>query len=339
MKIGLSCPWGFPGEIDLSQFTGNDAGEIDDVKFEMIGERHETKVDVWFILDDLFCEESIVSVAKKDVFYVSSENIYPPDFFLAPNKQRFLNQFSRIYSCFPSFRKHASFASPFLPWMVNSNHGSVFRPHERDINFLSALPPVQKTKELSVFCSAKATTPEQRMRLAFVEELKKYFGSALDWFGNGINSVDEKWDGLADYRVTLALENRQTPGMYTEKIFDPFLAWSLPLYWGAPDIQKFLPIGSNQILDLRDFKGCAKQIHQALKQASNPEAIEQLREGRALVLGNLHFLKRLIRIAKSQKGRKSHTSVEEVKVRPQRRFRPTADLKLARILRNFRGQF
>lgn len=335
MRIGLSLPWGSPKNIDLSQFTGNPEGEIDDVKFEVLGENNEVELDAWVVIDDLFFDSARAIVRNDEVIYVSAENIHSPDIFLKPDKQRFLGQFSAVYSCFSSFQENADFAPPFLPWMVNGNHGTVFTPHERDVNFLSGIEPMIKEREISVFCSDKSATPEQRLRLSFVEELKRYFGSAIDWFGNGINTVEQKWDGLAPYRVTLALENRESPGMYTEKILDPYLAWSFPVYWGAPDIMKFLPVDSSQILDFRDLGACKRQIREALEKSSTSEAIDQMKEARESVLGELHFLRRMVAIVKSRKSRSSPDSsstLKKVGLRRQRRFKSAGDFSARTLL-------
>lgn len=45
-----------------------------------------------------------------------------------------------------------------------------------------------------------------------------------------------KRDFLAAYKFTIAFENSRAPGYYTEKILDPMLAGSIPVYWGDPGI-------------------------------------------------------------------------------------------------------
>ena len=41
------------------------------------------------------------------------------------------------------------------------------------------------------------------------------------------------------------------PGYITEKIFDCFKARSVPIYWGASDIEKYIP--KDCFIDFRDF--------------------------------------------------------------------------------------
>ena len=46
---------------------------------------------------------------------------------------------------------------------------------------------------------------------------------------------------LARYKFTLAFENSQSEGYVTEKFFQPLIAGSVPVYWGAPDVADFAP--------------------------------------------------------------------------------------------------
>jgi hypothetical protein len=63
---------------------------------------------------------------------------------------------------------------------------------------------------------------------------------------------DDKFKTLKDYKFTLCFENSVFPGYVTEKIFDAIFAGSVPIYYGAPDIQKYIPAGA--FIDFRDFK-------------------------------------------------------------------------------------
>ncbi len=55
---------------------------------------------------------------------------------------------------------------------------------------------------------------------------------------------EKKIDTLARYKFSLVLENCEFPGYVTDKIFDAFLAGCVPIYWGAPDIEKYVPRGT-----------------------------------------------------------------------------------------------
>jgi hypothetical protein len=67
--------------------------------------------------------------------------------------------------------------------------------------------------------------------------------------------VLEKVSTLSNYRFALCFENTAFHGYVTEKIFDCFVAGSIPIYLGAPDIKSLVPPGS--FIDARDFRDFA----------------------------------------------------------------------------------
>lgn len=47
-----------------------------------------------------------------------------------------------------------------------------------------------------------------------------------------------KLDFIKKYKFTIAFENSSMLGVTTEKFIDPVMAYSIPIYWGNPDIEK-----------------------------------------------------------------------------------------------------
>jgi hypothetical protein len=60
-----------------------------------------------------------------------------------------------------------------------------------------------------------------------------------------------KSETLGEYTFALCFENMVLKGWITEKIFDCFFAGTIPVYWGAPDIQEHIP--KNCFIDMREF--------------------------------------------------------------------------------------
>jgi hypothetical protein len=58
---------------------------------------------------------------------------------------------------------------------------------------------------------------------------------------NVIKSPSDKISTLMSYQFNFCYENISYPGYVTEKIFDALLAGTIPVYWGAPDIEDFIP--------------------------------------------------------------------------------------------------
>jgi hypothetical protein len=77
-----------------------------------------------------------------------------------------------------------------------------------------------------------------------------FYKSALQKVYRG--SVESKYQTLSKYTFAICFENMIMPGFVTEKIFDCFFAGTIPVYWGAPDIEKYVP--KECFIDMRDFK-------------------------------------------------------------------------------------
>lgn len=57
---------------------------------------------------------------------------------------------------------------------------------------------------------------------------------------------------LGNYKFYLAFENSQLEGYVTEKVWEPLLMGAIPIYWGAPDINDFLP-HPDAVIRVSDF--------------------------------------------------------------------------------------
>ncbi|CCD18972.1 hypothetical protein, conserved in T. vivax [Trypanosoma vivax Y486] len=58
---------------------------------------------------------------------------------------------------------------------------------------------------------------------------------------------------LRNYKYAIALENTEENDYVTEKVYHALLAGSIPIYWGAPNVDEFVPMGSGSIINVKDF--------------------------------------------------------------------------------------
>lgn len=65
--------------------------------------------------------------------------------------------------------------------------------------------------------------------------------------------AESKSETLSRYVFALCFENMILEGWITEKLFDCFFTGTVPIYWGAPDIQEWVP--KDCYVDFRDFGG------------------------------------------------------------------------------------
>jgi len=70
--------------------------------------------------------------------------------------------------------------------------------------------------------------------------------------------VPSKIETLAQYTYCLVYDNVELEGWITEKIFDCFVAGTIPIYWGAPDVERWIPadcfIDKRQFADYADLR-------------------------------------------------------------------------------------
>lgn len=89
---------------------------------------------------------------------------------------------------------------------------------------------------------------------------------------------DDKIEALSRYRFSLCFENTRFDGYITEKIFDCFFAGSIPIYYGAPDIEKYVP--KEAFIDFRDFAGY-EELDAFLENMTDQQAAGYLDAARA----------------------------------------------------------
>lgn len=315
--------------LDVSQFISSSGNVLEGCRFHV--NSPVESADAWLVLEDLDDDDRICDVPSESVVFLSAETSWPLDFYEAnPAAVNFLDQFAWIYSPHAIYRSNVTSDLPFLPWMVNANHGeSIAQAHERDVTYLRGLVPVDKPRELSVICSNQTLTVGHRMRFRFVEKLKEHFQGRLDWFGNGINPIPEKWAGLAPYKYSIAIENHMAHNVITEKLWDPLLTWTMPIYAGAPNAGAYIPEDSFVTIDIRDLNGSIAAIEAALESDLYSAALPALGAARERVLGPLNLYSRLAAVAHRHAGA---GPVERIQLDPMAEVTDTGDRSLTRAL-------
>lgn len=76
--------------------------------------------------------------------------------------------------------------------------------------------------------------------------------SASPWY-QGPLPPGAKRSTMTRYRFALVMENAQIPDYVTEKMFDAFIAGTVPVYWGAPNIAEW--VDPEAYLDASRFTG------------------------------------------------------------------------------------
>jgi len=280
-------------------------------------------VDAWFIIEGTLGWDTTCVVPRNRVFFLSAETARPSNFFYdTPGWEQYLSQFSGVHTPLQWNKPGSVITFPFLPWMINANHGpSLMDSNPRDVTFFRNLQSLPKERVLSVICSNQTLTADHRTRYWFVTELKKHFGSRLDWFGNGVAPISQKWAGLAPYRYSIVLENQASSKILTEKIQDAYLALTLPIYWGAPEAATVFGRDALVPIQINDVQTAIAQIEQILEEDPYQRRLAALHRAKRVVTDELNFIRRIQRIVRDPhlppQGEK-----ERVQIQPVSRFTP-----------------
>jgi hypothetical protein len=326
IKIKLSIP-GFK-QADISQFTGNKNNIIDNCIF-YINRDDITVADFWVCLEAPYKSIEVCKLNKKNVIFLTSEVAWPKLFYDSELKKNFLAQFGQIYTCHDIYNDNVVFDLPYLPWMINANHGnSIFSSHSRDRIYFENLMILPKTKQISVFCSNQSWTVDHNLRLKFVKAIKSHFGDKIDWFGNGINPIDKKWDGIAPYKYHIVLENQSRNNVITEKLYDSFLGLAYPIYYGAPNASSFFNPESFSTIDISDLKGSIKKIENILKNDLYEKLLPSLIDSKNLVINKYNLFERIAKICNTKKNEFSSPTFydEDIVLMPMNQFSVKKDM-------------
>lgn len=265
-----------------------------------------SKCDYWIVWGDLpeKKERMVVDCPPGNIIYMTDEAFAEKKF-----DPGFLDQFDAVLTCRNDISHRRLIKTPEINvWHLKKSYADVFN---------SALLP--KSKMLSVVSSDLTLLPGHKRRYAFVNRLIGHFKDRLDVFGRGFNPVDDKWQALAPYKYSIAIENSSLPGYFTEKITECYLAHAMPIYYGAPDISNYFDPSSFLPIDIDNYKQSILSIERLLEEDPWENKQELLIKQKLLYLSKYHLFPALCRIldgwdntgnAKKRQSIRSHRSYE-----------------------------
>jgi hypothetical protein len=295
MRIKLSINLKHP----LLLQTPGGCGQWKDATFILNEEVAEC--DAWIVYEGLFGKETTHCPANQ-VMLITGEpsdiHIYEPGW---------LRSFDRVRTVQPDItHPRRAVGHTALPWYLGPGYDQ-----------LSSGDFPAKTDDISVICSNKAMIGGHRRRLRFVERLLEL--SPMPRFGRGFRDLPDKWEGLAPFRYSLAVENSRHDHYWTEKIADCFLAGTVPIYWGAPNIRDYFPEEAMILIDTLD----PVEVARIIKTEATPEAYQRrlpaLLEAKRRVLEEYNLFEVAYQMVKAGHG---NTPAVPVTLSPERRSRP-----------------
>ncbi len=116
------------------------------------------------------------------------------------------------------------------------------------------------------------------VRDAFFTELSKY--RKVDSGGRHLNNiggpVKDKLQFIKDYKFTIAFENSSVPGYTTEKLLEPIIAGSLPVYFGSPLV--FLDFEPESFIIVKNRDDFDRAIDEIISLDNNDEKYMEMLE-------------------------------------------------------------
>jgi len=108
-------------------------------------------------------------------------------------------------------------------------------------------------REKRKFCNMVVSNPQADERIGFFQRLSRH--RAVDSGGKVLNNVGgpvpDKLAFIRNYKFTLAFENACYPGYTTEKLVQPWVEGSVPIYWGNPRVAE--EFNQRSFINVNDF--------------------------------------------------------------------------------------
>ena len=180
------------------------------------------------------------------------------------------------------------------------HHGFLFHEIPKHIPFTP-----QKRKLMSIMVSRKTYTPGHQYRHIIASHILKN-NLPIDIWGNGVENYKQKFPNnknimggfksmeemCRDYLFTIAIENTSHDHYFTEKIINPLINNTIPLYWGCKKVEEYFP---KQAIRLTGNIGKDMNIiHTVLK---NPNKyISEYKIDQEMVLNKVNLVKNIERI-------------------------------------------
>ncbi len=146
--------------------------------------------------------------------------------------------------------------------------GSTWVPEWRDL-------ALDKTRMTSLIASAKRDTEGHRLRHAIAGWAREN-APEVEVLGRGYVPFQAKAEGLAPYRYSVVIENMREANYFSEKLLDAVFCLSVPIYWGCPNLNRFIDTGG--IIQCQS----ADDIRRAIAGASEDDHANRLPQLRAL---------------------------------------------------------
>ncbi|WP_278543607.1 glycosyltransferase family 10 domain-containing protein [Parabacteroides johnsonii] len=135
-----------------------------------------------------------------------------------------------------------------------------------------------------IYSNSKIADP---IRTDFFHLLSKY--KRVDSGGKYLNNIGEyvrdKMNFISNYKFTIAFENSSVVGYTTEKIIEPMISKSIPIYWGNPLVENDFMSGS--FINVNNFRSLEKAAEAIIQIDNDDNAYLEMLNHKKFVLENI----------------------------------------------------
>lgn len=292
----------FLRQLDLKKFPTKD--------YLFCENSHEDVIWDMVIVFEGVSSSQVVKVKDGGLVFISGE---PPSSEKYP--YAFTKQFDWVITCHESIKhKHKCLVQQALNWHYAYNRTD--KTYNKMFDDLRDMDIPHKTKNISIITSNQRMMPGHSRRMALVDKLLKNYADKIDLFGKGFKYIDDKAEALDDYFFHICIENSCVNNYWTEKLADPLLAYTVPIYVGAPNIGEYFDTNGMPVFSVDDVDGISLLID---KITENPQReydkyLETLKKNRDKLLNDYNLFPFIMQFY-TEKGICNSKGVSEKKIR------------------------
>ena len=209
----------------------------------------------------------------------------------------FFGQFGHIYGCNESLIKKGVIkkSHPVLPWMLGcklkaGTHKCISGSTLSYADFSSlTISSINRKNKACLITSRKVMTAGHRRRVCFADYVLEHHSDIIDVYGNGYQSIPDKFEVMSQYKYSIIIENCSYPNYWTEKISDCYLAGCYPLYYGCTNIEEFFEKEAFTIIDIEKKEQTIQTLMKCIKENCFENKVSAIINSRKAVLDHYNM--------------------------------------------------
>ena len=136
----------------------------------------------------------------------------------------------------------------------------------------------KKRKLISIIQTKKSYCTEHDKRNEILNKLKQEFGKYIEVYGRDYKYVSDKLNALKEFYYHISIENYFGKNFWTEKLSDPLISRTNPIYLGCSNINDYFPKNNFFHLNENDNEKNFELIEKIIKKQNHKFLCENERE-------------------------------------------------------------